>query len=104
MKALRKKFLTLPLSIFFLMLYSGVYLSSGLWHHHENGSANKTLSYSKSENCDYCKLISSDTFDAENHELLFQKNTLILFSPSLTENTFSASLLNQHNRAPPVKA
>ena len=104
MKTLRKNFFTLPISIFFLLLYSGVYLSSGYWHKHHNNAEQKSLSYSKSENCDYCKIISNKVFDVFANELSFQNNSVIPYSPFLLENVFSTSVLNQHNKAPPVQA
>ncbi len=86
------------------MLYSGVYLSAGHWHSHKKNYAEKSLSYSQQENCDYCKLISNETFELHSNELHFQKNEVIYSSPFLLENDFSPSVLNQHNKAPPVKA
>jgi hypothetical protein len=104
MKILRKKLFTLPLSIFFLMLYSGVYLSAGHWHSHKKNHDEKSLAYSQQENCDYCKLISNETFEICSDELSFQKNEILFSSPFLLENIFSPSVLNPHNKAPPAQA
>ncbi len=104
MNILRKKILTLPLSLFFLLLYAGVYLSSGYWHTHHKSSDEKSLSLSKEERCDYCKLVTSETFDVCNNDIIFHKNAIIHFSLLATEKVFFSSVLNHHNKAPPVKA
>ncbi|MCX6180733.1 MAG: hypothetical protein NT150_02230 [Bacteroidetes bacterium] len=104
MKVFRKKFFKLSLSIFFLMLYGGVYLSSGFWHNHSSTSDTKSLSYSKAENCDYCKLISNETFELGVNDFIFLTNEIISTSNFIAKNIFSPSVLNQQNKAPPAQA
>lgn len=90
------------LSAFCIALYFAVFIGSDYLHHHELHETSNVVSISKDSSCDLCKTSPQKIWGHFSTDFHFIKNTIDVSPSQMAENTFSAFLVQQLNKAPPV--